>query len=866
MEGSGSKKLVFFYEKYEAVSGALIFYMRIAQFIAHNSDYEVFYVNYKNKVLEEMYSDSKLQFCDLTKCDFSEFENADFIVPINYLFFLLERTKDIQTGKILLFDWHPELVKHLSFHFGDWNRDMKSLLSLFREKQAAAFMDSSCLLSANRWMQEPFPENYVPVFLSEEEQPCAGRELVNETYINIGWLGRLDGDKIYALINLLDMLKLSDIDRTINIHIIGDGAARSKIKLEAYAPQMRFTFTSYLLGEERDQYILEHIDLMVAMGISALDVSNLSIPTVIPITRSRRFINNQFVFLFDTVGGSLGWSKEDLLLLGCKTRTIAEVVEMVYAPGGKRRLGEMCWQYCHENFNIENSGRKMLEALEKTQLTLEDCRSHPMIAQQMDSFHRYQKIRKRYNRNYGDYILFVQKMNRLRRMSIWKKCKVLWNYVSAPIKKAFAKGKKRLWTIVDKTKRRIRSRRLYKRTQDAYPAKIAALQLYAKEHTQLRAAFLVIFSSVFPSEPIFEKMLEDPVFDPYIIVIPDMQRSLRHKISTYKETYEDLFQKYGDRVLNGLDVNANVYLELKEDYQLVFFNNPYSKMAFKFHHVTYFLNKNVLPLYVNYGFAAIKFGRNIMKTDFYNLLWKVCIDSEINLQDLKEHQPIKGHNALVTGYVKMDRLANVSVRPRDRKKIIICPHHTVLGWKSLDISNFMTYYEFFLELPTIYPEIDFVFRPHPLLFSNLLENRVWNQERINDYLSQIEALPNMVYDHSGDYMDLFANSDAMIHDCSSFIGEYLFTEKPCCYMLKSQQEIEDVLNPMGMACIKNYYKAFSKEDIMKFIDDVVVSGIDPLKEGREKFSRQELKFNYPMAADCVLDVIKNTLLIDGRTE
>ena len=124
----------------------------------------------------------------------------------------------------------------------------------------------------------------------------------------------------------------------------------------------------------------------------------------------------------------------------------------------------------------------------------------------------------------------------------------------------------------------------------------------------------------------------------------------------------------------------------------------------------------------------------------------------------------------------------------------------------------------------------------------------------------------MVYDHSGDYMDLFANSDAMIHDCSSFIGEYLFTEKPCCYMLKSQQEIEDVLNPMGMACIKNYYKAFSKEDIMKFIDDVVVSGIDPLKEGREKFSRQELKFNYPMAADCVLDVIKNTLLIDGRTE
>lgn len=866
MEGPKVKKLVFFFEKKQTVGGGLIFYLKLSQYLAHHSNYEVFYVNYKNEKLEEIYFDTKLHYRDVASCDFSEFEGADFIVPLNYLVFLLERTKDIAKGNVLIYDWHPELPQYLSKHFSDQNRDMDSLLSLFRDKQAVAFMDSSCLLSANRWVAEPFPDNYVPVFLSEEKHSCTARELVDETCINIGWLGRLDGDKIYALINLLDMLKLSDIERTINIHVIGDGAARNKIKIETYAPKMRFTFTSYLLGEERDQYITEHVDLMVAMGISALDISNLSIPTVIPITRSRPFINNQFVFLFDTEGWSLGWSKEDLLLLGCKTRTIAEVVEMVSAPGGKSRLGQQCCQYCHENFDIEKSGQKMLEALERTQLTLEDCRSHPMIMQQMKSFHRYQRIRKRYNRTYGDYIVFIQKLNRLRRMKGWKKCKAVWKIGSAPIKKVLNRAKKRFWAMWDRTKRIIRSRILYRKTQNSYPAKIAALRSYVQEHKQLRAAFLVIFSSVFPSEAIFEKMLSDPIFDPYIIVIPDMQRSLRHKISTYRETYQELHDKYGDRVLNGLDINSNVYLELKEDYQLVFFNNPYSRMAFKFHHVTYFLDKNVLPLYVNYGFAAIKYGRNIMKTDFYNLLWKVCIDSEINLQDLKEHQPIKGKNALVTGYVKMDRLANVPVRSRARKKIIICPHHTVLGWKSLDISNFMSYDEFFLELPTIFPEIDFVFRPHPLLFSNLIENRIWNQQQVDDYLDKIEALPNMTYDHSGDYMDLFVNSDAMIHDCSSFIGEYLFTEKPCCYMLKSQQEIEDVLNPMGIACMENYYKAFTKEDILKFVENVVIDGNDPLKEKREEFSRRKLKFNYPMAADCVLNTIKSTLLIDGRTE
>ena len=110
-------------------------------------------------------------------------------------------------------------------------------------------------------------------------------------------------------------------------------------------------------------------------------------------------------------------------------------------------------------------------------------------------------------------------------------------------------------------------------------------------------------------------------------------------------------------------------------------------------------------------------------------------------------------------------------------------------------------------------------------------------------LSHMTAVPNMVYDTSGDYFELFANSDAMIHDCSSFIGEYLFTGKPCCYMLKSMKDIKKVMNPMGVKCMENYYKAFDRKDILKFIDDVVVAGQDPMKEARERFCQEELKFN-----------------------
>lgn len=162
-------------------------------------------------------------------------------------------------------------------------------------------------------------------------------------------------------------------------------------------------------------------------------------------------------------------------------------------------------------------------------------------------------------------------------------------------------------------------------------------------------------------------MLHSERFDPYIIVSPDMQRSLEHKINTYRKSYADLTAMYGDRVLHGFDEEQQSYLELGENYPVVFFNNPYEKMAHPYHYERYFRDKNVLTIYINYGFFSLKFGRNIVKMDIYSAIWKVCIDSPENYADLVKQQAIKGRNALITGYIKMDRLADFSTVPHERK-------------------------------------------------------------------------------------------------------------------------------------------------------------------------------------------------------
>lgn len=120
----------------------------------------------------------------------------------------------------------------------------------------------------------------------------------------------------------------------------------------------------------------------------------------------------------------------------------------------------------------------------------------------------------------------------------------------------------------------------------------------------------------------------------------------------------------------------------------------------------------------------------------------------------------------------------------------------------------------------------------------MIANRIWKDEEVKDYLDRMLNNSNVTYDVSGDYFDTFMNSDAMIHDCSSFIGEYLFTEKPCCYMLKSEKQIEDVFLPMGKMCIDNIIKLFQDNDILKFMLMLLIGEVDSIKDKREKFSRE----------------------------
>lgn len=171
------------------------------------------------------------------------------------------------------------------------------------------------------------------------------------------------------------------------------------------------------------------------------------------------------------------------------------------------------------------------------------------------------------------------------------------------------------------------------------------------------------------------------------------------------------------RILHSFDKIQSNFIDFSQDIDIVCSANPYDEMTLSLYGIKNLSSKGILSFFISYGLMPDYYARKyIIDRLELNLCWKVFVDTHYHLNENERYTKIKGKNAVLTGYAKMDTLAQFKPTKKERKKIIIAPHHTIYhNFKELPLSNFLTYAEFFLELYKQYPQIDFVFRPHPLL-------------------------------------------------------------------------------------------------------------------------------------------------------
>lgn len=385
-----------------------------------------------------------------------------------------------------------------------------------------------------------------------------------------------------------------------------------------------------------------------------------------------------------------------------------------------------------------------------------------------------------------------------------------------------------------------------------------------RESAKIVVAFFLQNPSVWKCDRLYRKFESSDRFEPIVVVCPfnvhinydkgEMMRVL--------QTSEDFVKKAGYRYLMSYDVQKQSWRDVcKElDPDIVFYTKPY-KDTLPQYHIYRFGDK--LGCYVPYGINCLDIFRTTNNLPFHNLLWRFFVETPFHKEYAQQYSICKGENAQVVGSLGMETLMLPDYVPTDvwkpqakrKKRIIWAPHHTVDYL--FNFSNFFTYCDFMIELAEKYKEeIQIAFKPHPVLKFKLIN--IWGKEKTDEYYQRWSDLSNGQLE-VGAYIDLFATSDALIHDCASFTAEYLYTQKPTMFIVKDEHTT-DHLNTFGEKCFALHYHAHSPADVEQYIANVVIAGNDTMKTQREQFFTEYL---FPkdgvMPSQKIVDTILNEI-------
>ncbi len=280
-------------------------------------------------------------------------------------------------------------------------------------------------------------------------------------------------------------------------------------------------------------------------------------------------------------------------------------------------------------------------------------------------------------------------------------------------------------------------------------------------------------------------------------------------------------------------------------------------------------NINRIPDILNRILCNVRYGlpnTNLKEAYNYFLSNYAFFNFTENASVFREQKKIlssKGRNMVITGHPIVDsfnqlRGSQESVWKhceKPLKKIIWAPHWTISNDARFCPATFLQYSQFMQDLANKYQDkIQIAFKPHPMLYRTLCEHPDWGQERTDAYYKQWSIMRNTQIEE-GDYIKLFLQSDAMIHDSGSFILEYLIANKPCMYLQKEAWNPH--FNEMNKEALKCYTLGRCQEDIENFIINIVQKGEDDKLSLRHNFYK---KFLLPPNSVSAADNIINAIL------
>jgi len=396
-----------------------------------------------------------------------------------------------------------------------------------------------------------------------------------------------------------------------------------------------------------------------------------------------------------------------------------------------------------------------------------------------------------------------------------------------------------------------------------------------KKQKKVTVAFLLYNNMKWSCEAIYKKLAENPEFEVFIAVAPC--NTLPSEIWVNYKCALEYFRGRGFKTIGMYDLTDGRYLSWEEigTPDIIFNLDPYH-LAFKESASMENFPLSALNIYIPYSVFIAAIPNSEFNLLSHKLCWKIFCESPAHKEMAKKYSDIGDDNVLAAGYVKMDDFfigqtvdagliwkVKAGADEKKIKKIIYAPHYSVRdAYGDVKFGNFDKIYMDIYEYAKQHSETtSWILRPHPSLEAMCVQYKVFkNEQQYADYLNKWDELPNAKVSDRGTYTDIFMSSDAMILDSISFLSEYLYAHKPALFLTRQGQ----IRNDYGDEVINVWYHADGGDfpAIADFIENVVISGKDPMKNIREEFFEKYLNYvrhNGKLACEFIYDYLLDTV-------
>ena len=381
-----------------------------------------------------------------------------------------------------------------------------------------------------------------------------------------------------------------------------------------------------------------------------------------------------------------------------------------------------------------------------------------------------------------------------------------------------------------------------------------------RERGSATVAFIVSSMPMWRFQGLCDLLRNDPRFRVVIALYPFPTFSQAQKDASM----EELRGYFTQKEIPFLDLSAEsqpgMVLREKVHPDLLFYPQPYNHLFDNDLDNQHF--RDSLVCYIPYAMLTAK-ERWAYRTLLNDTAWRLFYPSEARKREAMEVLYNGGKNIRITGEVMSDAfLAPVGKsvwKPQEteKKKVIWAPHFSISETGMLHRDSFLWLNGFMWELARKYEDtIQFAFKPHPRLLTELYRHADWGPDKADAYYRQWAEGANTQLE-TGPYIDLFKESDAMIHDCGSFSVEYHFTRKPVMFTTQDIQASIGNQNELGRDGILVHYQGGTEAEIMALLEETVLGGIDPKQAEREAYYNKYLR---PPGEHSVAENIYNEIL------